>query len=139
MRSIQIAILLAVFARRAYADDSSRHTRRIITVVTGSVGIAGVAVGVAHGIGAYQDWHEVLDRHLCDAEHVCNPDGVRLSDRSRGLARGADILIASGLLVTGAAVVLWVTAQEVKPEPHTTCVVPTVTPTLVGAAVMAWF
>jgi hypothetical protein len=113
-------------------DDCARHRRRIIAVVTGGLGAATFAVGVAHGIGAIVDWHHLENSNRCDAHHVCNADGVRLTDRANSLGRASDLLIGAGLLVAGGAVVIWLTAPDVR-------LVPVVEPTGAGAMLRGRF
>ena len=100
-------------------DDSARHRRRIIAVITGSVGAASVAVGIAHAIGASSNWHDFKSGpgEPCDSALVCNAAGQRAIDRAKGLARGADILIGSGLAVVGIAAAIWFTAPEPRIVP----------------------
>jgi len=100
-------------------DDSARHRRRIIAVITGSVGAASVVVGIAHGIGAASNWHDFKSGpgEPCDRALVCTAAGQRAIDRAKGLARGADILIGSGLAVVGIAAAIWFTAPEPRVVP----------------------
>jgi len=125
--AVAIAVVLAAIPARAdivadaavRLDDSARHRRRVIAVIVGSVGAASVAVGIAHGIGAASNWHDFTAGRgePCDSALVCNDAGRRAIDRAKGLARGADILIGSGLAVVGIAAAIWFTAPEPRVVP----------------------
>ncbi|HEV7559021.1 MAG TPA: hypothetical protein VGO00_26290 [Kofleriaceae bacterium] len=141
MKAVALAVVIAM-ASTARADvlatqiqrvdDCARHRRRIIAVITGGLGAATFTVGVIHGIGAFVDWHHLEHSNRCDAHHVCNADGVRLTDRANSLGRASDLLIGAGLLVAGGAVVIWLTAPDAR-------IVPVVEPTGAGAMLRGQF
>jgi hypothetical protein len=120
-----VAVLAAAMPARADVlgtqlqrfDDHAHHRRRIVAVITASVGAASVAVGAAHGIGAFVDWHHLTQSNRCDAFHVCNADGARLTDRAASLARAADIFLGSGLVVVAIAAGIWISARDVQIAP----------------------
>jgi hypothetical protein len=135
-------------AAAAPADDpppveaTTRRTRRIIAIVFGSIGVAGLAVGVGHGIGALEDWHSVQNQHLCDAGHVCNPEGVFLTDRAKGLATGSDIVTGASIVVTGISLAIYLTSREPSPgdrPDRAVRIVPSVAPGSAGAVVVGHF
>jgi hypothetical protein len=109
-------------------DDHDRHARRRIAVIVGSVGAASVVVGIFHAIGSVEDRR--------DADALCHPDctdqGTYLAKRAHGLARGAEILIGSGLAVVGAGVAIWWTAPGIR-------ITPVVAPSMTGAVIEGRF
>ncbi len=121
--SLAMLLLLGSVAHADPAPDHDRFVRRTIAVVVGSIGAASIIVGGLHAIGSIEDRHQADG--LCDP--TCNSEGSFLANRAHGLARGAEILIGSGLAVVGIGVALWATAPEVR-------IVPVVAPT--GAAAM---
>jgi len=155
MRTIAFTVALLLAARVARADepaaapaaapsapavdDLARHHRRIIALIVGGIGVASIIVGAAHGIGATEDWHEVLDEHLCDSGHVCNPKGDFLTVRSGKLATAADIFVPSGIGVVAIGAVIWFTAPDVKVLGTSLRVTPSISPSSAGMLVEAYF
>jgi hypothetical protein len=141
MKAIALAAIIAITStaradvlasQLQRADDSASHRWRIVAVIAGSLGAASVAVGLAHGIGAIADWHDLENSDRCDAHGVCNADGVRLTNRANSLATASDLLIGAGLLVLIGAGELWVTTSTFE-------VVPIVQPTTAGVQVRTRF
>jgi hypothetical protein len=86
--------------------------QRTAAIVTGSLGVAGIATGSALGIMAVSRWKDAEAK--CPTRTFCSTEAHDLSVKTLGLATGSTIAFAVGGAALVGAVVLWRTAPSRK-------------------------
>jgi serine/threonine-protein kinase len=97
----------------AAADHDPPHRRRLLGLGVGAGGVALVGLAVGFGLEARSKWGSV-GMH-CDANHLCDAEGVSINHDARLFGNAGTIVGGIGLaaLITGA--VLYVTAPAARP------------------------
>jgi hypothetical protein len=99
----------------APAPEAPRDTggpRRVAGIVTGAVGLVGVAIGAAMGASAKSSWNQAQSQD-CKGT-VCNQAGVNLVHSAKTAATVSTVGFVGGGLLTAAGVALIVTALPPK-------------------------
>lgn len=90
--------------------ESTGSTQRVVGLVVGGVGVAGLAIGTVFGLSA-KSTHDDAKTH-CRTEALCDAQGLALTDDARASGNVSTVaFVAGGALVVG-GVVLFVTAPS---------------------------
>jgi hypothetical protein len=95
-------------------DGAPRNTRKLIGIGLTAAGGATLATGVVFGVMARGKWNDAKDAcggATCDTREKVDNANV-LADQARSKATLSTILVASGAVVAGAGIALWVTAPK---------------------------
>jgi hypothetical protein len=99
------------------ADTSSTgSTQRTLGLVSGGLGLAGVAVGTIFVVMAKSKYDDSRDRCPSDA-NLCTQEGVSLRDDARAFGTGATIAYGVGAAALVGGAVLYFTAPRGEPKP----------------------
>jgi hypothetical protein len=95
-------------------DKAPRNTRKLAGIALTAAGGATLATGVVFGVMARGKWNDAKDAcggATCDSQEKLD-NANALGDQARSKATLSTILVASGAVVAGAGVFLWVTAPK---------------------------
>ncbi|WP_437733446.1 hypothetical protein [Sorangium sp. So ce1335] len=97
------------------ADAARWPAQRVLGLVVGGAGLAAAAVGAGFGIHAMAKRDASNDGH-CDAQDVCDPEGLRLRGESLDAARVSTIaFVGAGLALAGGAVLFFTAPSRSEP------------------------
>ena len=113
-------------------DPSTGRTQRVLGLVVGGVGLAGIAVGTIFGLSA-QSKNDDAAGH-CREGNVCDADGIRLDQEGRDDATISTIAFIAGGTLAAGGLVLFLTAPRAE-KPASTVGMMGVRGTPGGAAV----
>lgn len=82
------------------------HTRSILAISTGALGVAGVGIATIFAISANRDWQEA--KELCPLESPClSMEGAALSRDAKGDAQVATLFVGLSTISLAAAIYFW--------------------------------
>ena len=102
-----------LIALRAIDEPAPQSRRRLLGVGVGVGGIGLVAVAVGLGLEARSKWGSV-GAH-CDANRLCDAEGVSINHRARLYGNAGTIVGGVGIAALIAGTVLYVTAPAARP------------------------
>jgi hypothetical protein len=105
----------------AAADEDPGHGRRILGLVVGGVGVAGLVTGGIFALSAKHKHDDAQNGH-CDSKSVCDQTGFDLTNDARSAGTIATIAFGVGAAAVAAGVVLYLTAPS---ETHAVAIAPT--------------
>jgi hypothetical protein len=100
-------------AMRAIDEPAPRSQRRVLGVGLGVGGIALIGAAVGLGLEARSKWGSV-GAH-CDANHLCDAEGVSINHRARLYGNAGTIVGGVGIAALIAGTVLYVTTPAARP------------------------
>lgn len=123
-------------------EPSTGSTQKTIAFILGGVGVASMVAGLVF-VGATAAQKSAADDN-CPTVTTCNVAGYDAIATAKDLALAADITIIGGAVVTGAGVVLYITAPkptsgDPAPQPNAVWLSPTLSPRDLGVNATARF
>jgi hypothetical protein len=100
-------------AAPASAEPDPQHRRPLVGLGVGAGGVALVGLAVVLGLEARSKWGSV-GMH-CDADHLCDAEGVSINHDARLLGNAGTIVGGVGLAALITGTVLYVTAPAARP------------------------
>ncbi len=91
--------------------ESSWSGQKTAAVLSGAVGVAGVAFGSIFGLVASSKWHDAQTNE-CHETLVCSPQGGVLVNDAKSAATLSDVGFIVGALGLGGGIALWLTAPS---------------------------
>jgi hypothetical protein len=125
----------------AAAVPSPGQSQRVVGLVLGAVGLAGLGVGTVFGVLAIHDWSN--SRNECESPTNCPRHDLAQADHDRAVAAGVIStigFIGGGVLLT-TGIVTWLTSPAAIAESGTASarIVPAVAPGMAGVSVTGRF
>lgn len=97
-------------ATAVQSDPPRLGTHRTLALAAGGLAVAGTVVGSALGAVAKSKWEAADPR--CDAQHACDPVGLRWGQEARDIAHGSTAAFVVAALGAAGGVALWLTAPD---------------------------
>jgi hypothetical protein len=94
-------------------SDSGIGTQRILSLVAGSIGVAGIAVGTAFGVAALSK--KTAAENICPND-CATPDGVNRWSDAVATGNVATVALVVGAVGLAGGALLWLTAPRATPS-----------------------
>lgn len=101
--------------------------QRVVALVVGGVGVAGIGVGTAFGL-MVKPTYDKSDAH-CNADH-CDAAGHEFRESAFGKAEVSNIAFGVGAVALAGGAVLWLTAPKATKASDRTTFTPVITPSV---------
>ena len=108
--TVEVPRLVAVPAN---AEPDPQHRRHLLGLGVGGGGVALVGLAVVFGLEARSKWGSVGTH--CDANHLCDAEGVSINHDARLFGNAGTIVGGIGLAALSVGTVLYVTAPAARP------------------------
>ncbi|HLK41297.1 MAG TPA: hypothetical protein VKU41_31315 [Polyangiaceae bacterium] len=87
-------------------------TQRVVGLVVGGVGVAGLVVGSVFGLEAQSKNSDALKPQNCRTSTLCSPNGLSLTDDAKNAATISTVAFVAGGVAVAAGAVIWLTAPR---------------------------
>lgn len=113
---------------------SSWSTNKTLALVSGGLGVVGLAVGSVFGLQAQSKNNDALQPQNCRTSSLCTQNGLNLTNDAKSAATISTVSFVAGGALAAGGVVLWLTAPSASPQTGMR-LVPTVGASLAGVSI----